>query len=264
MALQTAQPKVGERQAVSEKIADSRLHVIIVESFYLCVLLAIAGLYVTGKLTLPQLIVDFPVGVIWFGALGAVIISLTGAVEHRHDWDPSWNSWHYTRPLIGAALAVVSWVIFQAGILAVGSTPPGQQGTPGASTSNNAATPTNLLYYLIAFVVGYREETFRDLIKRVADVVLAPKSAPAAHAQPNIARINPPTGKSAGGDTLVITGTGFTGTTSVKFGDAFATSVHVDNDGQITATTPQGTAGPVRVTVVTKAGSATTNDFSYT
>jgi hypothetical protein len=29
-------------------------------------------------------------------------------------------------------------------------------------------------YYVLAFVVGYREQTFRDLIKRVADTLLGP------------------------------------------------------------------------------------------
>ncbi|HLI96117.1 MAG TPA: IPT/TIG domain-containing protein [Candidatus Baltobacteraceae bacterium] len=259
MALQTAQTTVGGRQDLGEKVADSRLHVVLVEAFYLCILLAVAGLYLTGKLTLPTLIVDFPVGVIWFGALGAVLISLTGAVEHRQDWDPSWNSWHYTRPLIGAALAVVSWLIFQAGILAVGSAPPGASG--GAPT--NPGAPTNLLYYLIAFVVGYREETFRDLIKRVADVILTPKTAPTASAQPTLTGIKPSTGRAGGGDIVVITGTGFTSTTGVKFGDVVASSFSVNNDGQITATTPQGSAGTVRVSVTTKGGSAS-SDFTYT
>lgn len=258
-----AQPHIGAREHAAEKGDDSRIHVIIVESLYLCVLFAVAGLYLTGKLTLPKLTVDFPVGVIWFGALGAVVISLTGAVEHRDDWDPSWTSWHYTRPLVGAALAVVAWLIFQAGILAVGSNPPAQQGASGGGTPSNAR-PTNLLYYVIAFVVGYRERVFRDLIKRVADVIFAPKEAAPKAAQPHITGITPATGKAAGGDTVVIAGSGLTDVTAVRFGNSPAASVHVDNDGQITATTPQGTLGAVAVTVTTKGGSTATGSFTYT
>ena len=100
-----------------------------------------------------------PLAVIWFGALGAVLISLTGIVEHAHDWDKSFALWHLSRPLVGASLAVIGVLIVQAGVLAIGSTP-----------SASAETPKNLLYYLIAFLVGYREETFRELIKRLVDL----------------------------------------------------------------------------------------------
>jgi len=31
-----------------------------------------------------------PVGVPWFGAVGAVLISLTGVFAHEHDWDPNY------------------------------------------------------------------------------------------------------------------------------------------------------------------------------
>jgi hypothetical protein len=47
------------------------------------------------------------VGVPWFGALGAVLISLTGVFEHEHDWDPGYWPWHVSRPLIGIGLGVV-------------------------------------------------------------------------------------------------------------------------------------------------------------
>jgi hypothetical protein len=146
-------------------------------------------------------------------------------------------------------LAIISVLIFQAGILAVGSSPTSKSGT------------ANLLYYLIAFVVGYREEVFRDLIKRVADVILTPGGgAP----PPVISALNPTRGAVAGGDTVTITGSGFTGTTSVKFGSTTATDFHVDSDGQITATTPPGAgAGTVNVTVTTKTGSFTGGEFTY-
>ncbi len=139
-----------------------------VEVLYLIILLAIGLIYVTDlhkllTFPLPDSFGSLPVGVPWFGALGAVIISLSGMVDHRNDWDNSLIFWHLTRPLIGASLAIISVLIFQAGILAVAASP---NPTPGV--------PQNLLYYLIAFLVGYREEVFRDLIKRLADVILTP------------------------------------------------------------------------------------------
>jgi hypothetical protein len=49
--------------------------------------------------------------------------------------------------------------------------------------------PTNLLYYLVAFLVGYREETFRELIKRLVDIILSPGNGAGAPAKTGV---NPP------------------------------------------------------------------------
>jgi hypothetical protein len=56
---------------------------------------------------------------------------------------------------------------------------------------------------------------------------------------------------------VTINGSGFTGATGVKFGNAAATNVHVVNDGQITATAPAG-SGTVDVTVTTPSGTSQT------
>lgn len=227
--------------------------ILLVEVFYLLVLLAVGLIYFIPSLQhFQHFLPNFgtlSVGVPWFGALGAVIISLSGIVDHRKDWDPSLAFWHFTRPLIGASLAIISVLIFQAGILAVASTPIPQ----------NGVSAPNLLYYLIAFVVGYREEVFRDLIKRLADVILTP--GPVAP-PPVIRDINPPRGGVAGNDNVTITGSGFTGTISVKFGSTPATNFQVGSDGQITATTPPGMVGTVNVTVTTKYGSDSSK-FTY-
>ena len=58
------------------------------------------------------------------------------------------------------------------------------------------------------------------------------------------------------GTTVVITGASFTGTTEVKFGEVDATYT-VNNDGQITATVPDG-AITAPITVVTPGGSVDT------
>jgi len=107
----------------------------------------------------------------WFGAVGAVLLSLTGVFDNRKTWDPDYCYWHWARPLVGVIVATVSVLVFQSGILAVG----GQ--LPSHATSSTAK---NLLYYVIAFVVGYREDIFRKLIKRLADVILTPPEEPGA------------------------------------------------------------------------------------
>src|SRR5262249_35853830 len=35
-----------------------------------------------------------------------------------------------------------------------------------------------IIYYVVAFLVGYREETFRELLKRAVDLILKPSESP--------------------------------------------------------------------------------------
>jgi len=187
----------------------------------------------------------------WFGALGAVVISLVGTTEHRQDWDPSYRFWHWSRPLLGASFGSISVLIFQAGILAVGSTP----------TANAASIPRNLLYYLVAFVVGYREETFRELVKRVTDIILSPGTTAAGPAAGSPA---PQDGPAAGGTSVTLLGSGLSNVDTVRFGTVPA-KFRIDGDSQITVTSPPGNAGAsVTVTVAAKSATAMAGTFSYT
>ncbi len=219
---------------------------------YLLGLLILTVLFELGLLAfVPDSFGPVPVGVPWFGAVGAVLISLTGVFEHEHDWDPNYWPWHVARPFIGASLGVVSMLIFKAGILAVGSTP-----------NSGQSIPTNLLYYVIAFVVGYREETFRELIKRVTDVILTPGGGSVA--VPTINAVNPANVPHNVPSPVVITGAGFTNTQSVRFGTTVA-QFTLNSDGQLTATTPNVPAATVvPLTVTTKGGSATFQSFTFT
>ena len=95
------------------------------------------------------------------------------------------------------------------------------------------------------------------------------QASPAFAAAPTITAVSPATGSAAGGVTVVITGTNFTGTAcpaGVTFGGTAATSCHVDSDTQITAVTPPHAVGNVNV-VVTNDGASTDNgtadDFTY-
>ncbi len=54
---------------------------------YLLGLLILTVLFELGLLAfVPDSFGPVPVGVPWFGAVGAVLISLTGVFEHEHDW----------------------------------------------------------------------------------------------------------------------------------------------------------------------------------
>ena len=70
---------------------------------------------------------------------------------------------------------------------------------------------------------------------------------------PTIANVTPHSGSPAGGSTVTITGTNFTGATAVKFGANNASSFAVDSPTSITAVSPAG-SGTVDVTVRTPEG----------
>ncbi len=76
--------------------------------------------------------------------------------------------------------------------------------------------------------------------------------------------LNPAFGPIAGGTTVVITGTGLTGTTGVTFGGASATGIVNTSDTSITVVTPPHAAGPVPVVITAASGTGTaTEQFDY-
>jgi len=87
-----------------------------------------------------------------------------------------------------------------------------------------------------------------------------------SYGRPTITEVDPSSGPSTGGNEVVITGTGFTGVTAVKFGTMAAEAFEVDSPTQITAAAPAGVAGStVDVTVTTGGGtSAIDEDGEYT
>jgi cysteine-rich repeat protein len=79
---------------------------------------------------------------------------------------------------------------------------------------------------------------------------------------PRVTGVSPTFGPAAGGTTLTITGTGFTGATGVSFGATGAASFTVNGDTSITAVSPAASGGTVDVTVTTAGGpsSASSSD----
>jgi hypothetical protein len=226
----------------------SRHRVFVYESIALVALLLVAYLHFEDHLPLPKSWGPMPLGVPWFGAVGAVLISLTATLDYTgKTWRASWELWHYSRPLVGATVAVLAVMVFMAGILAIGSDP-----TPGTDTTPRTITK-NLAYYVIAFVVGYREKTFRELVKRVVDVILAPGETK----KPEITSVTPPSIPMSGG-MVSITGTGLGKLIGIRVGKR---EVQPDDvaSGHIVVEVPSApAAGLVPITVETKDGSVAT------
>ena len=82
---------------------------------------------------------------------------------------------------------------------------------------------------------------------------------------PTVTAIAPSNGPIAGATAVTITGTNFTGATTVKFGTATATFT-VSSATQIAANSPAGSAGTIDVTVTTPGGTSktsTSDQFTY-
>ena len=75
-------------------------------------------------------------------------------------------------------------------------------------------------------------------------------------ALPSVSAVSPPSGPTAGGTSVTITGSSFTGATKVLFGTVAATNYTVNSFTSVTATSPPQSAGPVDVTVTTPLGTS--------
>lgn len=83
---------------------------------------------------------------------------------------------------------------------------------------------------------------------------------------PTVISVSPNTGPTTGGTVVAISGTNFTGTTSVKFGSSNATSFTVISATQINAIAPRGSLGTIDVTVTTPSGTSAispADQYSY-
>jgi hypothetical protein len=76
-----------------------------------------------------------------------------------------------------------------------------------------------------------------------------------AESIPSVSKVSPSSGPAAGGTSVTLTGSEFSGATAVKFGKTAATSFTVNSATSITASAPAGT-GAVDVTVTTPSGTS--------
>jgi hypothetical protein len=134
---------------------------------------------------------------------------------------------------------------------------------PGSSAETLGAG--SLCDYSVSFtpVAGGLDSGFLIPTDSNLNIVNATQKVPlngtGVAAAPTVLSITPHSGPTTGGTTVTITGTSFTGTTSVRFGAVAATSFTVNSATQITAVSPAEPATTVDVTVTTPSGTTATS-----
>jgi hypothetical protein len=113
----------------------------------------------------PTTIGSLPFVVIWFGAIGGLLVSLEGIFYHNHSWRRSYDYWHYLRPILGAIMGSLGCLIFIV--------------LTAAAASSATPKPDATFYAVIALSLGYREKNFRELLTRLIDTIIAPAGTPA-------------------------------------------------------------------------------------
>jgi hypothetical protein len=153
-------------QGQSRKLGPMPSGIFIAEITYMVLLIALFFAYVGSdglRDALPAL-GPIPIQVAWFGATGGVLAGLGGVYLHNQEWDPAYDFWHYSRPLVGAVVGGVGSLLFYVSI-SVGT--------------KNAVVPNVLTFEAVAFILGFADDAFRDLIKKVTTLLFGPGSQPA-------------------------------------------------------------------------------------
>lgn len=169
----------GQDQGGAPQSARMRIIVFTLELVFLSILLAAAVLYhyhaTSGPLhgfqqVFPPDIGPVPLAIPWFGAVGAVVRGLAASYGEMNDptEDSAYLSksydqprWHISRPFMGAALGIITYIIFLVVLVPSGNTQLQKSDGP----------------ILLAFLVGYSDGTFTSLIRRAVDVILGPGQA---------------------------------------------------------------------------------------
>ena len=127
-----------------------------------------------------------------------------------------------------------------------------------AATSVNVVSSTSVTAVTPAGTAGAKNVVLTTAGGSVTSASSFTYSAP-----PAITTFTPGSGGVAGGETITITGTGFTGTYSVTFGGTAAPIVSV-SDTQVVVTAPARAAGAVKIVITTNVASATSaGDYTY-
>lgn len=153
----------------------------ILAMFYLACLITVFIIYAcspTFRQAIPTNLGQLPVGVVWFGATGAVVASMRGIFFQNERWDGSYNYWHISRPFLGAITGSVGALLYLVS-LHLGSSSP--------ITVNHAT------FYAVAFVLGFADRAFMELLGSVTDMIIKPGQKTPTASPPTAPESLPPT-----------------------------------------------------------------------
>lgn len=166
MSDMAADPTSDTKDASATRVPRS---VLIVAAIWLAVLIACFVLYERDRAFASFVafkLGPLPFEVIWFGAVGGLLISAQGIFKNNYSWKGQYNYWHYARPIFGAIMGTLGCLIFI---------------VLNEAATKKAAAVNPVFYDVIALSIGYREESFRGLLTSVIDTILVP-----THKTPNV------------------------------------------------------------------------------
>jgi hypothetical protein len=97
------------------------------------------------------------------GSVTILLAGIGGIYFHNAGWDRAYDYWHYSRPFVGALVGGVGALLFYVSIT-LGST--------------KAIAPNPPTFEVVAFILGFADDTFRSLIAKVTQLLLAPGAKP--------------------------------------------------------------------------------------
>ena len=130
---------------------------------YLVLLVALPILRNVFASSIPHYVLyplySMPLSVLWFGALGGVMLSMYGIFFNK-DWKGPFDLWYVFSGLLGAVYGIISYLIV---VVLINST-----------TISNNFSRSALAFDLIAFLMGFGQNAFQDLIKHITGNVFGP------------------------------------------------------------------------------------------
>jgi hypothetical protein len=157
-----APPPAPAPPPYQEPLVEMPVHIFVVALVYLATLIALFIVYASWsafRSHAPTSFGDIPVGVVWFGAIGAVVSSLFGIFNNNKQWKLSYNYWHYCRPLFGAVTGSIG-ALFYLVLLILGTT--------------SQVKVENVTFYAAAFVFGFADKSFIEMVQSVTAVIIKP------------------------------------------------------------------------------------------
>jgi H+/Cl- antiporter ClcA len=100
-----------------------------------------------------------PIQIAWFGAVGGVVAGLGGVFFYNAAFDRSYDYWHYSRPFVAGVVGGIGCLLFYVAIL-VGS--------------KNGVKPDVTTFDALAFIFGFADESFRQLVAKLTRVLIGP------------------------------------------------------------------------------------------